>query len=73
METHSNSLAWKIPWTGEPSGLLSMGSQRTEHNQAQAQMDRISLRTSLILYSFFSLSFADSFSAMADCLQDDYQ
>ena len=28
METHSSILAWKIPWTVEPGGLLSMGSQR---------------------------------------------
>ena len=28
METHSSILAWKIPWTEEPGGLLSMGSQR---------------------------------------------
>ena len=27
METHSSILAWKIPWTGEPGGLQSMGSQ----------------------------------------------
>ena len=25
---HSNILAWRIPWTGEPSGLPSMGLQR---------------------------------------------
>ena len=28
MATHSNVLAWRIPGTGEPSGLLSMGSHR---------------------------------------------
>ena len=27
MATHSNILAWRIPGTEEPSGLLSMGSQ----------------------------------------------
>ena len=27
MATHSRILAWKIPWTGEPGGLQSMGSQ----------------------------------------------
>ena len=27
MATHSNILAWEIPWTEEPSGLQSMGSQ----------------------------------------------
>ena len=26
MATHSSILAWKIPWTGEPGGLQSMGS-----------------------------------------------
>ena len=25
MATHSSVLAWRIPWTGEPGGLLSMG------------------------------------------------
>ena len=28
MATHSNILAWKIPWTEEPGGLRSIGSQR---------------------------------------------
>ena len=28
MGTHSNILAWRIPWTEEPGGLQSMGSQR---------------------------------------------
>ena len=27
MAAHSSILAWKIPWTSEPGGLLSMGSQ----------------------------------------------
>ena len=30
--THSSTLAWKIPWTGEPGRLQSMGSQRVRHN-----------------------------------------
>ena len=28
MGTHSSILAWRIPWTKEPDGLQSMGSQR---------------------------------------------
>ena len=28
---HSSILAWKIPWTEEPGGLQSMGSQRVGH------------------------------------------
>ena len=30
MATHSSILAWEIPWTEEPSGLQSMGSQKSE-------------------------------------------
>ena len=32
MATHSSILAWRIPWTEEPSGLQSMGSQRLGHD-----------------------------------------
>ena len=32
MATHSSILAWRIPWTEEPSGLLSIGSQRAGHD-----------------------------------------
>ena len=32
MATHSNTLAWKIPWMEEPGGLQPMGSQRVEHD-----------------------------------------
>ena len=32
MATHSSTLAWKIPWTEEPGGLQSTGSQRVRHN-----------------------------------------
>ena len=30
--THSSILAWRIPWTEEPGGLQSMGSQRAGHD-----------------------------------------
>ena len=29
---HSSTLAWRIPWTDEPDGLQSMGSQRVRHD-----------------------------------------
>ena len=32
MATHSSVLAWRIPGTGEPGGLLSMGSHRVGHD-----------------------------------------
>ena len=30
--THSSILAWRIPWTEEPGGIQSFGSQRVGHN-----------------------------------------
>ena len=42
MAPHSSTLAWKIPWTEEPGGLQSMGSQRLRHDWA----------TSLSLFTF---------------------
>ena len=32
MATHSSILAWRIPWTEEPGGRQSMGSQRVGHH-----------------------------------------
>ena len=32
MAIHSSILAWEIPWTEEPGGLQSMGSQRVGHD-----------------------------------------
>ena len=32
MATHSSVLAWRIPGTGEPDGLPSMGSHRVGHD-----------------------------------------
>ena len=32
LATHSSILAWRMPWTEDPGGLQSMGSQRVGHN-----------------------------------------
>ena len=39
--THSRILAWRIPWTEEPRGLLSMGSQRVGHDWSDSAHARI--------------------------------
>ena len=39
MAPHSSTLAWKIPWTEEPGGLQSMGSQRVGHDLASEQKE----------------------------------
>ena len=38
MATHSSVLAWEIPWTEEPGGLQSMGSQRLNDNTTNKGM-----------------------------------
>ena len=40
MATHSSILAWRIPWTGEPGRLQSMGSQRAGHDLATTQVQK---------------------------------
>ena len=49
MATHSNILAWKIPWTEEPGRLWSTGSQRvgqelaTEHADIHSKSPHLSV------------------------------
>ena len=40
MATHSSILAWEIPWTKEPAGLQSMGSQRVKRDLATKQQQQ---------------------------------
>ena len=39
MGTHSSILTWEIPWTEEPGGLQSMGSQRVRHDLVTEQQE----------------------------------
>ena len=32
MATHTSILVWRIPWTEDPGGLQSIGSQRVRHD-----------------------------------------
>ena len=41
MAAHSSILAWKVPWTEEPGGLQSMGSQRVGHDWATFTFTRV--------------------------------
>ena len=45
MAIHSSVLAWRIPGTGEPGGLLSVGSHRVGHNCSD-------LAAGIIVYTF---------------------
>ena len=44
MATHSSVLAWRIPGTGEPGGLPSMGSHRVRHDWSNLAAAAITLR-----------------------------
>ena len=37
MAIYSSILAWEIPWTEEPGGLYSMGSERVRHSLVTKQ------------------------------------
>ena len=56
MATHSSDLAWRIPGTGEPGGLPSMGSHRVGHDwsdlaSAAAHNKKV---TTAFVWSFFT-------------------
>ena len=61
MATHSSTLAWRIPWTEEPGGLQSTGSQRVGHDWVTKQPKHSLTQrrmTSVVSQSFlFSLGF----------------
>ena len=44
METYSSIFAWRIPWTEEPGGLQSTGSQRVGHNLMIKQQQQAFLK-----------------------------
>ena len=54
MATHSSMLAWKIPWTEDPGGLQSMGSQFFLLLLALKNSQPLSLQTLLLFHFFFA-------------------
>ena len=49
MATHSNILAWRIPWTEDPGGLQPMGSQRVRHDLATQQQQHGVVRKRFVM------------------------
>ena len=54
MATHSSTLAWTIPWMGEPRGLPSMGSHRIGHDWSDLVAAAASADVFLELSCFFN-------------------
>ena len=59
MATHSNILAWEIPWTEEPGGLQFMGSQRIGHDLATKQYSTRNTQVRLLKVSWGTREFGD--------------
>ena len=57
--THSSILAWKIPWTEEPGGLQSIGSQRVGHNLV-TQLAYCTLNSNTLLSELSQITFQNS-------------
>ena len=60
MATHSSVLAWRIPGTGEPGGLPSMGSHRVGHDWSDLTTTVKSLRVSEVKSRAFTIPFSIS-------------
>ena len=52
MATHSSVLAWRIPGTGEPGGLPSMGSHRVGHDRSDLAAAAAYMKCSFGSYNF---------------------
>ena len=56
MATHSSILAWRIPWTEEPDGLLSMGSHRVRRDLACTHAEAVSLLQQVLFHESLALT-----------------
>ena len=62
MATHSSILAWRIPGTGEPGGLPSMGSHRVGHDWSDLAAAAAAMGPDAMILVFWMLSFKSTFS-----------
>ena len=54
MVTNSSSLPWDIPWTEEPGGLQSMGSQRDRDTTERTHTDEVPVKHPPVLFPSLS-------------------
>ena len=70
VSTHSSVLAWRMPWTEEPGGLQSTGSQRVDrterlNDKSSPRKERQSFALIHFWQAFFQLS-VQKFSTVSD-------
>ena len=56
MATHCSSRTWKVPWTEEPGGLQSMGSQRVGYDWSDSARMRINLGYGGCTFSLYHMA-----------------
>ena len=66
--THSSILSWKIPWTEEPDGLQSMGSQK--HRTRLKWLSSSSMLFRVKIYKLCHLRVLPSLSSLPTCSHD---
>ena len=66
MATHSSTLAWRIPWTEEPGGLLSMGLQESDRTDSTHTHTHTHTRTAALSHCHTVSS--PLFSTGRDCI-----
>ena len=59
MATHSSTLAWEIPWTEDPGGLQSMGSQSDTTGRLHLTLPEYSDNAQSLPKLMFSFLFSD--------------
>ena len=67
MATHSSVLAWRIPGTGEPGGLLSMGSHRVGHDCSDLAAAAADFSWALKIWCFWTLVLKKTLGSPLDC------
>ena len=68
MATHSSTLAWRIPWTEEPGGLLSMGLQESDRTDSTHTHTHTHTHTRTAALSHCHTVSSPLFSTGRDCI-----
>ena len=68
MATHSNILAWRIPWTEEPGGLQSIGLQSVGHDWSNLAHSTC-LSWAYVILTELSFHWLSDYSGLENCFQ----
>ena len=72
MATHSSILSWEIPWTKDPSGLESMGSQRVSNDLVTKQQQQQTIIHDNIYIFILLNGYTHTWVVLENCDYSDY-